>query len=88
MHKVALCALLVAGIAGCKPAAVPGINDPLAGAIPECPALLAVENDGYIKAAQASCNAASTLDERMKNKGCEIIERKGKCVAVGMFPSP
>jgi hypothetical protein len=67
---VSIVALL--GLAGCK-------KNILEGPIPECKMLTSEAYKEYVAAAKQSCEKTRTLDEKMKNIGCEIKDRHHKC---------
>lgn len=72
-------AVLVLSVTGCQRDSATSTPNVLAGPIPECKELLSAEREAYRATAKESCSSAKTLDERMKNVGCEIVQRASRC---------
>lgn len=76
--------LLAAGLTGCENQVASA--DPLAGPIPECKELTSAALKSYVDQARKACESTPTAADRSSNKGCEIVQRQGQCIAKSMFP--
>jgi hypothetical protein len=71
-------AALSFGLTGCE-------KNILDGPIPECKLLISESYKNYVAAGIQSCEKTRTLDEKIKNVGCEIKDRHHTCRMLRML---